>query len=99
MRLFVATHVLGDKQGESMDVMNASRRSFVIRTLNFIGILAVSMRMLRLERRRLWCACGQIRLWSSDPLSSHCSHHLLDRKAAERHHAGLPAVLQPEAAA
>jgi len=42
------------------------------------GLLVVTTAVLRIEGRRWWCACGQLRFWISDPLSSHCSQHLLD---------------------
>src|SRR5437588_3999582 len=34
--------------------------------------------LLRLEGRRWFCACGQIRVWIGDVWTSHCSQHLLD---------------------
>ena len=51
----------------------------------FIGgnlvIVAATIIALRLEGRLWWCSCGRLFLWAGDPLSSHCSQHLLDAYA------------------
>lgn len=55
-----------------------SRRVSWVRPLILAGLLLVTIGILRLEGRRWWCACEEIRFWISDPNSSHCSQHLFD---------------------
>ncbi|TWU30402.1 DUF2585 family protein [Bythopirellula polymerisocia] len=44
-----------------------------------VGItLALMVVQLRAQRREWFCACGNLRLWISDPASSHTSQHLAD---------------------
>lgn len=43
-----------------------------------LAVVGVSVLLLRLEGRRWWCECGQVRPWITDVWTSHCSQHLVD---------------------
>ncbi len=41
-------------------------------------VLVSTVIALRIEGRRWWCECGQVRIWINQVFSSHCSQHLFD---------------------
>ena len=43
-----------------------------------VGLLLLSVILLRVEGRIWWCECGQVRPWISDVWTPHCSQHLFD---------------------
>lgn len=42
------------------------------------GVVLLAVAVLHLQGRPWFCTCGELRLWVSDPRSSHTSQHLLD---------------------
>ncbi|MBX3357663.1 MAG: DUF2585 family protein [Phycisphaeraceae bacterium] len=42
------------------------------------AIIVAMVAAMRLEGRRWWCQCGEVRLWSWDVWTPHCSQHLID---------------------
>ncbi|MGD9690624.1 MAG: DUF2585 family protein [Phycisphaerales bacterium] len=41
-------------------------------------VVLATIAAMRVEGREWFCACGEVRVWSGDVWSSHCSQHFLD---------------------
>jgi hypothetical protein len=54
-----------------------------------LAIVASMLALLRHEGRVWSCACGEIKVWSPDVWSRHCSQHLLDPYSITHHSHGL----------